>query len=179
MVALQGVEHDDLALRLGLVAEVEPPEPDDGIVGPPRLVVAPLEMRDVPLGVLREVDKVHGPGGNCIKIGLPGKLILRDYFQENRRPFLLLRISFPGRPILYNLSLSSSRTATLSSKSTRTLSLLSWMGSSCTTLSPLWVILIRMAFFSGGRRSRMTLPLRVTLRSYCLNISNNSSNSNL
>ena len=36
------------------------------------------------------------------KIGLPGKLILGDYFQENmtsRRPFLLLRISFPGRPI--------------------------------------------------------------------------------
>ena len=36
------------------------------------------------------------------KIGLPGKLILRDYFQENRtsrRPFLLQRISFPGRPI--------------------------------------------------------------------------------
>ena len=30
------------------------------------------------------------------------KLILRDYFQENmtsQRPFLLLRISFPGRPI--------------------------------------------------------------------------------
>ena len=23
-------------------------------------------------------------GGNCIKIGLPGKSILRDYFQENR-----------------------------------------------------------------------------------------------
>ena len=22
-------------------------------------------------------------GGNCIKIGLPGKLILGDYFQEN------------------------------------------------------------------------------------------------
>ena len=42
------------------------------------------------------------PGGNCIKIGLPGKSILRQYFQENRtsrRPFLLLRISFPGRPI--------------------------------------------------------------------------------
>ena len=35
------------------------------------------------------------PGGNCIKIGLPGKSIFRDYFQENitsRRPFLLLRI---------------------------------------------------------------------------------------
>ena len=24
------------------------------------------------------------PGGNCIKIGLPGKLILGDYFYENR-----------------------------------------------------------------------------------------------
>ena len=39
------------------------------------------------------------------KIGLPGKSILGDYFQENmtsRRPFLLPRISFPGRPILYN-----------------------------------------------------------------------------
>ena len=24
-----------------------------------------------------------GPGGNCIKIGLPGKLILGDNFQEN------------------------------------------------------------------------------------------------
>ena len=36
------------------------------------------------------------------KIGYPGKSILGDYFQENwtsRRPFLLLRISFPGRPI--------------------------------------------------------------------------------
>ena len=39
------------------------------------------------------------------KIGLPGKSILGDYFQEKRtsqRPFLALRISFPGRPILYN-----------------------------------------------------------------------------
>ena len=43
---------------------------------------------------------------NCIKICLPGKSILRDYFQENRtsrRPFLLLRISFPGRPIFIQL----------------------------------------------------------------------------
>ena len=41
-------------------------------------------------------------GGNCIKIGLPGKSILGDYFQENRTSrnlFLLLRISFPGRSI--------------------------------------------------------------------------------
>ena len=32
------------------------------------------------------------PGGNCIKIGLPGKSILGDYFRENRtsrRHFLL------------------------------------------------------------------------------------------
>ena len=53
------------------------------------------------------VGVIRAAGGNCIKIGLPGKLILRDYFQENRtsqRPFLLLRISFPGRPILYNSS---------------------------------------------------------------------------
>ena len=41
-------------------------------------------------------------GTNCIKIVLPGKSIRGDYFQENvtsRRPFLLLRISFPGRLI--------------------------------------------------------------------------------
>ena len=40
-------------------------------------------------------------GGNCIKMSLPGKSILGDYFQENgtsKRPFLSLRISFPGRP---------------------------------------------------------------------------------
>ena len=39
---------------------------------------------------------------NCIKIGVPGKLILGDYFQENmtsQRPFLWLKIRFPGRPI--------------------------------------------------------------------------------
>ena len=42
------------------------------------------------------------PGMSCIKIGLPRKLILGDYSQENRtsrRPFLLLRIRFPGRTI--------------------------------------------------------------------------------
>ena len=31
----------------------------------------------------RAVPHPH-PGGNCIKIGLPGKLILGDYFQVNR-----------------------------------------------------------------------------------------------
>ena len=43
---------------------------------------------------------------NCIKMGLPGKSILGDYFQENmnsQRPFLSWRISFPGRPIFIQL----------------------------------------------------------------------------
>ena len=43
---------------------------------------------------------------NCIKLCLPGKSILGDYYQENRtsrRPFLLLRISFPGSPIFIQL----------------------------------------------------------------------------
>ena len=42
------------------------------------------------------------PGANCTKLDLLGKSILGDYFKESRtskRPFLLLRISFPGRPI--------------------------------------------------------------------------------
>ena len=46
---------------------------------------------------------------NCIKIGLPGKLILRDYLHENmtsQRPFFLLRIRFPGRPIFYTIASS-------------------------------------------------------------------------
>ena len=37
-----------------------------------------------------------------MKMGLPGKLILGDYFQGNRTsrsPFLLMRICLPGRPI--------------------------------------------------------------------------------
>ena len=40
-------------------------------------------------------------GANCIKIGLPGKSILRDYFQEI--PFLLMRISFhfSGKTFFY------------------------------------------------------------------------------
>ena len=48
----------------------------------------------------RQAREDQPPGTNCIKIGLPGKSILADYFQENRtsrRPFLLLRISFPRK----------------------------------------------------------------------------------
>ena len=55
-----------------------------------------------PVGPLRPTDA----GTNCIKIGLPGKSILGDYFQENMtspRPLLILRISFQGRPILIQL----------------------------------------------------------------------------
>ena len=53
------------------------------------------------------------------KIGLPGKSILGDYFQENRtsrRAFLLRRIRFPGRPIF--IQLPPGWTATTSSPST-------------------------------------------------------------
>ena len=42
-----------------------------------------------------------------MKLGLPGKSILGDYFQENgtsRRPLLLLRISFPRRPIFITIA---------------------------------------------------------------------------
>ena len=52
-------------------------------------------------GVAVELE-VAVAGGNCVKIGLAGNSILRENFQENmtpQRPFLLLRISFPGRPI--------------------------------------------------------------------------------
>ena len=51
---------------------------------------------------LRLAAEARRQGTNCIKIGLPGKSILGDYYQEyrtSRKPFLLLRISFPGRPI--------------------------------------------------------------------------------
>ena len=50
----------------------------------------------------RAAWRARAGGGNWIRIVLPGKSILRDYFQENRtsqRPFLLLTIIFPGRPI--------------------------------------------------------------------------------
>ena len=72
-------------------------------------------LLDLGLGVGGEVahaalelaaDLVDRPAGNCIKIGLPGKSILGDYFQEkrtSRRPLLLLRISFPARPIFIQL----------------------------------------------------------------------------
>ena len=51
---------------------------------------------------------VGAPGGNCIKIGLPGKLILSR--RKGLREVIFswkynLRIDFPGRPILYNWSL--------------------------------------------------------------------------
>ena len=60
----------------------------------------------LPAVKLGAVMRAGGAGMNCIKIGLPGNLILGYYFQENRtsqRPFLLQRISFPGRPIFIQL----------------------------------------------------------------------------
>ena len=47
-------------------------------------------------------QRENDAGDELYKIGLPGKSILGDCFQENmtsRRPFFFLRISFPGRPI--------------------------------------------------------------------------------
>ena len=61
----------------------------------------------LPAVKLGAVMRAGGAGMNCIKIGLPGNLILGYYFQENRtsqRPFLLLRIIFPGRLIFIQLS---------------------------------------------------------------------------
>ena len=56
----------------------------------------------------RDPKRAYGGGSRdqLYKIGLPGKSILGEYFQEDRtfrRPFLLLRISFPGRPIFIQL----------------------------------------------------------------------------
>ena len=45
------------------------------------VVVALLAARGGSDSVLIRV----GPGGNCIKLGLPVKSIVRYYFQENRR----------------------------------------------------------------------------------------------
>ena len=62
-------------------------------------MLAMMLMRRSGSGVLETT--CHHVLSNCIKLGLPGKSILGYYFQENRtsrRPFLLLRISFPGRP---------------------------------------------------------------------------------
>ena len=76
-------------MRFKFPADVEGGERDVGLPPPGQ----PLEEA---LAVVGD----RQPGGNCIKIGLPGKSILGYYFQENRtspRPFLLL--SFLGRPI--------------------------------------------------------------------------------
>ena len=80
-VSVYDLEDDEFVVALlHGAAEVE-----TGVALVDDLEVLPLEER----------AHLWLPGGNCIKIGLPGKSILRDYFQENitsRRPFLLLRI---------------------------------------------------------------------------------------
>ena len=56
------------------------------------------------------------PRDQLYKIGLSGKSILGDYFQENRtsqRPFLLLRISFPGKTYFYTIASRCSNTGDL------------------------------------------------------------------
>ena len=67
-----------------------------------RLCGPPRDGPVVLVGGSRPRAAVYDSGGNCIKIGLPGKWIFRDYFHDNitsQRPFLFLRISFPGRSI--------------------------------------------------------------------------------
>ena len=76
-------------------------EPERGVLAPVPLPRLPLHA-SVPLPPRMVLGRRRLPGGNGIKIGLPGKSILRKHFEENRtsrRPFLLLRISFPGRLI--------------------------------------------------------------------------------
>ena len=63
-----------------VVADPEPPvqPPPAVLVRPrvPQLVLPPVELAERLLGPVLEAIV-------CIKIGLPGKSILRDYFQEN------------------------------------------------------------------------------------------------
>ena len=98
------------ALRLSLVhpdsLEGNPVRPQERLrreEGRVRLAVRALQCPPRPR--LEGAEQVQ-PGTNCIKLGISGKSILRDYFQENRtsrRPFFLLRISFPGRFIFIQL----------------------------------------------------------------------------
>ena len=64
-----------------------------------------IKEEDIPEDEARDALVVC-PVVQLYKIGLPQKLILRQYFQENRnsrRCFLVLRISFPGRPVFIQL----------------------------------------------------------------------------
>ena len=82
----------------------QPRQPPPGLGLPAR--ARPGHDGPQPGHVLVTVGVGQGPGGNCMEIGLPGKSILGDYFEENRtsrRPFLLLRIRFPERPIFIQL----------------------------------------------------------------------------
>ena len=67
--------------------------------GPPQLLEAEAAAEPV-VGGEEPLEAI------VLRIGLPGKSILGDYFQEKRtlgRRFLFLRISFPGRPIFMPL----------------------------------------------------------------------------
>ena len=64
-----------------------------------------------------EGDGRAAAGGNCIEIGLPGKLILRDYFQENRssnRP-TIIEDQFSGKTYFYTSHPRKGRSARRSS----------------------------------------------------------------
>ena len=81
---LQGV-HDH---PVGVVRDVGVRQ-----VGSDRKVELSQDERVVALGLLHEASAAAArgdPGGNCIKIGIPGKSILRECFQENRTSWGLL-----------------------------------------------------------------------------------------
>ena len=55
----------------------------------------------------RRVLRRGVPGTNCIKLGLPGKLILRDYFQGDYdfpKTFSLTEIQFSGKTYFYTIA---------------------------------------------------------------------------
>ena len=63
-------------------------------------------VRDPLAGVGVEPDAQLGAGGNCIKIGLPGKSILGYYFQSNGtypKTFSLTENQFSGKTYFYTI----------------------------------------------------------------------------
>ena len=97
-VELRGDRSAVIHPENGQITLAQPPE---------RLTQPPEHAQSPPPAVTRRKPSARTLARDQLyKRGLPGKSILGDYFQENmtsRRPFLLLRISFPGRPIFIQL----------------------------------------------------------------------------
>ena len=95
-----------------------------------QIVVGDGQKEDVTQGPLVNKNQlndvtafVEDARDQLYKIGLPGKSILGDYLQEkmtSQRPFLLLRFSFPGRPIFIQLPPESSGPTSLTAAGSTT-----------------------------------------------------------